>query len=644
MIYFVFDEAQKKIDLTHLNTIFSEENDWFSNEFKSDMTFPVNIPIKQFADILDFDYNATELKKQFLGKLYRDGEVVVATLKLQKIKGKFIECILFFGLESFPGFNKKLTELDLEYIEDIEDMKTHALDIIVQNYPAVNYNFPMIHTDKYDSASEEFNLFQKIINNFSAGAFIENNLVIETNIDEIKNIMQPLPYLLHVMKAAVEESGYTLTGDILNIPDLQKALLFRDGAYFNSVTKDKIPFRYKIGEWNELAYVKNGIQHVLYNKMMTIEKKGDYLLYGSIFSVMFKTSNILSKKNDIFIGLYKISGGITTILFSFEFLAGSISSIYFNPYLDRRDIDIEVSFEAGDTLQITKIEAQRNLVPPVLEDYPESISLDLFPIRYLNPDGSPIISLLDLTVIDLKRVVPTCSVAELFMAVRLTKNLDFIVSGNEVIMNFIKPQFDRSTAIDLSSFDIEDPDRSLNDDRTYEIRFKDGKNTSYPFESIFIDSEGNYIDNYVIKKDTTPIEIDLLPLPIVDRDGVNTAISFEDDDSKIRLVFFNALDPEELMEQKPVCFLNHLMLIPAIYTNFYIEIINFFINSLTTEWEFIIAVEKFRNVNVKSLVYCYRNFHIFSNLERERLLIGTNQYWIIKAKIESLPLTAGPSS
>jgi hypothetical protein len=303
-----------------------------------------------------------------------------------------------------------------------------------------------------------------------------------------------------------------------------------------------------------------------------------------------------------------------------------------------------LSLESGESIQITVIDAQRNGNPPILEEYPMVIELELFAVRYKNPDNSPIISLLDLNVIDLKRVVPDCSVSDLFMAIRLAKNLDFIVRGNEVIMNFIKPQFNRSTAINLVPYEVEEPAILINDDRSYEISFTDGKNEQYPLPSIFIDRNGSFTTGYVVKKDTKPIKIDLMPLPIVDRNGINTALSFEEDDSKIRLVFFTALNPSDLDTQKPITFFNHLMTIPAIYSNYYIEMINFFINSLSFEWDFIIPVEQFRNVNAKSLVYCYKNFHIFSTLERERLLIGTNQYWRITAKTESLPLIADPSA
>jgi hypothetical protein len=42
--------------------------------------------------------------------------------------------------------------------------------------------------------------------------------------------MQPLPYLMHIIKTGVNDAGFTLAGDILTDADLQQALPFRDGS------------------------------------------------------------------------------------------------------------------------------------------------------------------------------------------------------------------------------------------------------------------------------------------------------------------------------------------------------------------------------------------------------------------------------
>ena len=641
MLYFVITESQKKIDLSNQKILFNEENDWFTRETKSDFSFPFTLLKKTFLDITDFSYNYVRPKKQYPGKLYRDGQVINATLKIQSSKGKFVDCIIFAGLENLPGFDKKLSEFPLQYLE-VDNIKEHALTIITQDYPAVNYNFPMLHTDQYDSDSGEFNGFEKILNNFFEGNFINNVLEEETNIDLIKNIMQPVPYVKHVLITSIESLGYTLAGDILTLEDLNKALLVRDGDYYNSLSREIIPFRFKIDEWDELAYVKNTYQHVLYNKSIVIEKKGDYLLYGQIVNV--RVANFFSYRSDIFIGVYKVSGGIPTLLYSQELISPT-GAVPASPLYPKSivDIDLEISFEAGDILQITKTEIRRDLIPVILEDYPEAISLDLQPVRYRNPDNSPIISLLDLDYIDLTRVVPDVTLNDVIMQLRLLKNLDFVIEGSVIKMDFIFKRMNRNNYIDLQDYEIEEPYRPFNDDRTYELSFKDGKNyKEHPYDSIFVTSEDSFTNDYKKNDDTTPIEIDLLPLPIVNRNGIITALILDDDATKIRLAFYNSVPEELFVDEKPIFFENPLTTLQAIYFNYYRTWIDFLINSISLEWEFIISVEKAHDLNIKSIIFCYKNFHVIREIERERLLIKSREFWRLFLKTESLPLTSDP--
>jgi hypothetical protein len=645
MLYFLFDEFNLKINLENLNPIFNEENDFLSNEFRNDMTFPIRIPVKNFISIADYNVNSLNTKKIYPGKLYMDGRIIFSTLKILKNQDDFLESVIFFGLENFPGFDKKLSDLDLYYSDEIENLKAHALETITRGYPDVNYNFPMIHSKKYDATESQYNGFLGIINNFAAGAFIENELNEESNVDEIYNIMQPAPYLLHVMKKAVEYSGKELTGDVLNLIDLQKALLFKDGSYYSSLVKEEIPIRIKTDEWQTETYSKNGLQHVSYVKDFTIEKKGDYILIGSFFFCMVKGPVFMpaSVENltDITAIIKKVSGSTTTI-YSFGQFGTEVLELNQWPRVVKRDVDVEFSFEVGDIIRFEITEVKRNGTPTLLEDYPEVVAMNLFPVRFRNPDNSPIISLLDLNEIDLKRVVPDVTVSDLFNAVRAFKNLGFVVTDTQVIMDFIKPQFNRANALDLSEFDVEFPLRTYNDERSYELFYKDGKNETYPYPSVYVSRDGFFKENYVTKDTTIPVEIGLLPLPIDTINGITTAVAFDDDSSKIFLVFFEPIDEEDLAELKPVTYFNPATTIEFIYLNYYKEMIFFLINSETYEHSFIVPVEKFKDVTIQSLIFHHKNFHVFQSMERERLLIGNKQYWRITAKTESLPLVADP--
>lgn len=630
MLMLSFTHSNFQLDLTYLQVTFNEQNQWFSSEITKEISFPFNLSLKEeFAKNPDFSahYNAHGNKTVFSGLLDCDGKVSPVTLKIQTVQGDFADAIISNEDTGFPNFGKKLSELPLEY-KLVDSIVEDAVEVIEKDYPETNYNFPMLHTDNYDPTSSEWNGFEKIINNYREDAFVENELELDSNVDLIKNIVQPLPNMLYVLQTAVEDAGFTLAGDVLLDYDLKTGYLWRDGSYYKQLNEDKIPFRFFNNEWDEEPTVVNGIQHVLFTKAITIEKKGNYILFGNLFTLIWKGLAGINA-SDIFITLSKSSGGVTTELFHAE-VNGSDSADPLYTKIKNYLIDIEVSFEAGDTFNLTKLEAKRDSVPSETPDYPEACSLDIIPIRYLNPDGSPILSTLNLNEIDLKKVVPDVTVSEYVTAIKNWFFYDWVVSGSVVTMNHVQPQINRANAIDLRNEDIDEPVRTFHQDRTFELAFKDGKSKSeYTYDSIFVTTEGNIVNDYKVKETTSSIEIDLLPYPQETRSGVTTAYAFDDESSKIRVVFFRAMAEGGI----PATFHNPDVLIPTILSKYYQLWLTYRINSVEFQWDFLISVEKWREISIQSVIYAYDNYHLFTEVERERI---DHMWWRINAKTESL--------
>lgn len=648
MLQFIHNDF--KIDLSHLKLTFNKENIWFKTEINSDYSFPFNMPWDEWAKISNSThYNAVGGKVIFEGQLYDDGILNSATLKVQETKGKFVSCMIFSGFEDFNVFDKKLKDLPLDNFV-VSNIKTHALSVITQDYPAVSHNFPMIHTDKYDPESPEFNKFEKILNKYVDGSFVESDLAPGTNIDRIKNIIQPLPYLLHVLKKGFETDGYNLQGDILNITDFQKALICCDNDYYEKTGKgDDIPFKIAFEDYvstDPLVPIDDNphfVEVVNFFKEIVIEKKGDYLLFGDIMSYQIKRyKNPLPFLfiTDLRYKITKISGGVATTILNHvsnanaDLTSGNLSSYYgTNLY---KSVDIAVSFEAGDILRFEKKEAKR--YPgffSTFRDYPYIIDMKIIPIRYRNPDNSPILSILDRNKVDLTQVVPDMTFGELIERLIVWKKLYLNPVGNVVYMNYVVNQLDRNQAVKLSEKEVEEPLITNNDSRSYELLFADGKtHETYKYDSAYFDSDGVVINDYKTKKDTIQISIDALPYPVVQRNEIKTAFAFDNEISKLRLVFYNGISLDDDEEPEiPVCFENLNMLIPKICENDYKDWLNFLINSKTYQWDFIMSVEKFREITAQSLIYAYNNYHIFTEIEQERI---DHMYWKISAKTETL--------
>lgn len=637
MLTFIHDSF--KLDITNFNVTLTEINQWFKDDFSTESSLPFDIILdEEMVKNTNFSthYNANLNKKIYEGLLDKDGVLVTAVLKFQEIKGKVISAVLILGQDNFPSFDKKLSELPLEK-KLVPDLIENANSVIRLGYPDTNYNFAMVHTEKYDPASSDWKDFGGTINKHNGVAFIENQLDLETNIDLIKNIIQPLPHLMHIVHAGINFAGYTLEGDIVSDPDLNKALVWRDGEYFNRLSEDEIPINYKNHEYDSLAYQHNTFQYVTFSKSKTVEKKGDYILFGDLYTLVYSARKNPAWSHNRYqcskysIKIEKISGGITTLLASNQssiFIGDGTSNLW--EEVKTFSYDIAVSFEVGDIIKITKTEPKRDYSPSPTPDYPEAISLKLIPIRFRNPDGSPIISVQNLNEIDLTRCVPDMTFRQLITILKNSKNYSFDAIGNVIRMDRVAKRLNRSEALDLSEYDIDEPLRTIHDDRVFELAFTDGKsNETYKYDSFLISQSGTVLNDYTVKDSDSSIKLDVLPLPVTTKNGITTANSFEDASSKLRLVFMLPV-PEG---GSPAAFWNENFTIPAIHENEYKDWLNFRINSVGWNWDFVIPVEKFREITVQTLVYAYQNYHIFTEVEKERL----NSLWLrINAKTESL--------
>ncbi|WP_417365873.1 hypothetical protein [Flavobacterium beibuense] len=629
MLQFISNDF--KIDLTHLKIHLNDINPWLQEDLISEYSFPFDMALKDWVKTADFsNYNSASLKTEFVGKLFIDGILIDSTLKIQEHQGDRVTGVIFAGLDGLKVLDFPLSEIPFDIVP-VSNLKEHAQSIIIQDYPDVKYNFPMIHSDKYDPESSEFKNFKGILNNYVDGDFIENQLQEESNIDDIFNIMQPLPYLMHVLKKGFDYAGMKLEGDIVDDEDLNRALLFRDGSYYKSLSKAALPLRATVNEYYQELNDLNGIPHVQYIIEVPIERKGDYIITGSIYSLRYKGQEgpFIKDASNLLLRLQKLSAGNYETLYEGGYDGEEVPAVISNSVITT-DIDISVTLEAGDVVVFTKIEPKRDSVPSETPDYPDAVSLNITPVRFRNSDGTPILSVLDLDEINLSQVVPDMTLIELLSVIRKWKNFGVTMSGKTITMDYVEKRLNRSLANDMSSYDIEEPLRTFLDERSFELLFTDGKKTeSFTYESVLITKTDVVFNSYTKNDNAISITIDGLFYPFTDKNGANTAYAFDDEPSKLRLVFFRKM----LEGGRPLAFDNQNMSIRSVYNNYYKRWLDFRVNSVSYKWDFIISAERMKEISIQSLQFAYNNYHVITELEKERI---TPLYWRVTAKSESL--------
>lgn len=627
-----FIHSNFKIDLTHLEVIFTEVNQLFSDEFSNEFSFPFDFPINEdFAKNMGFNIHVNGVNDSisFSGTLDRDGILIDATLSIDKVVGLFASATISAGKSNFPNFSKKLPELPLENFT-VSNIADHALTIIEKDYPEVNYDFRMVHTDKYDPESQDFFSFGKIINHYASGAFFQN-YIDSGNIDQILNIIQPFPYLMYVLKKAIEDAGYTLEGDILTDSDLNRALLFKDAEYYAKTSGDSIDLSILTTDFSSIEYTLNGKEHVYYTKSVTIDKKGLYKISGGTVCLSYWKPFVPGTAiiTDLMLKVTKISGSTSTVLYNLS-ATHNYNAPSFDTIIKTKNIDVNVNLEVGDIIKVEKIEPRRsNVSDNPTPYYPEAVTLDIFPLRYYYPDGSPILITTNFDKIDLKLCVPNVTVSELIKFIKDSKGYKFIPDGNVVYMNKIKPTIDRQTAVDLKMSEIENPERVYDKKKSFEMTFQDmNANEKYKYDTAYFDKSGLKINVYEKQNDTVPITINGLPLPVIERQGIRTAYALDDAPDKIRLIFRNPLG-----DGLPVTFWNENFTTPKLLENDLMEWLQFRIDSVKYQWESIVSVEKMREININSLIYAYSNYHLMTELEKERIDL---LWWRVVFKTECL--------
>lgn len=575
-----------ELDLSNKKITDISENPIFSDKFSAKYTYPIEIDLEDDLDIafgfISF-YNSSD-PLTYIDVLYNHNNILSpAILEVEEIKGRKMQINISWGFEEFPSFNKKLSELTLDKFE-VANIYTHAAGIISQTFPNVNYNFPQIHTDKIDTDDEIWFAFEKILNNYKAGVFLENYVDLVEDITYNKNIMQPLPYLLHVLERGFLDGGYALAGTFVDYPIIKKALLYADAQYYTTFEQESYP----ILKMSEDAIVVSDT--ATYDVVTTITAPGKYRIIGKI-------------------NYSYVSGGYIKIFYRntriFNYTSSSISSIL------GRYINIDVVFETLSDLlpnDIRIVTFQKKTNDKVI------IDININPIRLHDISGTAIPTVLNPNQIDLARAVPDITFGELVTTLKNWFNLSTDFIDGVAYLNFVQDDVDFANVKDYSQFEVKEPLRKLQQGNSYLLKFQEVNSKEYEFLPVF--HSNSLITNSSFKTDekTTEIQINGYPLPVTFKNGIQTAHAFEQSNDKVQIVLYDGLtDSLNLAKEAPE------LLMPAIHSSFYSKWFDRRINSQVFQWDFLADSFDLFDKSVKDKINCYSCIHLIKSISKTEI-------------------------
>lgn len=606
-----------ELDLSSKKITDISENPIFSDKFSTKYSYPIEIDLEDDLDIafgfISF-YNSSN-PLTLIDVTYVHNDVLSpAVLEVEEIQGKKMQITISWGFEEFPSWNKKLSELSLDRFE-VTNIYTHAAGIISQTYPAVNYNFPQIHTDKIDTNDDIWFAFEKILNNYKEGAFLENFVDTVEDITYNKNIMQPLPYLLHVLKKGFEDGGYTLEGSFVNHPLIKKICIYTDATYFTTFEQES----YSIMKMSEEGVISERQIQGTFTIQPTFQWQQPQIITNPTQRVATFTSVTTISAP----GKYRIIGKVS--LHSMRFLSSTIKVKYRNTVIHNQNIGLFNSRINGlkiekniDVVFETLTDLQPNEITIESEQYPTSdkliFDISINPIRLHDTSGEAIPTVLNPNQIDLTRAVPDITFGDLITTLKNWFNLNLDYESNNAYLNFTQDDIDLARLKDFNLFEVMEPLRKLQKGNSYVLKFQDINSKEYSFVPVYHSFDTISNSSFVTNEKTTEIQINGYPLPLAFRNGVQTAHAFEESNDKVQLVIYDGLTSGLNLSKDP----NDLLL-PSVHENFWRKFIDRRINAQNFQWSFLADSFEILGLNVKDKLSCYSNIHLIKSISKTEI-------------------------
>jgi hypothetical protein len=575
-----------ELDLTLFNISETQENSDFTDNLFTKISLPFEIDLTNDLDIAFGFISSYLTSPQTLYNVkYQDGDTIVdAVFEILEEQGGKLQCNYEAGIDEFPSFDKKLSELTLHDFDLPEGVSIydHAESTLPLTYPAVDYCFPMLHAEFIDTSDELWENFEKIINKRVNNAFIENTIDVAELIYYNRNYMQPLPFWLYLLKKGIEDGGYTLHGDILTDPVLLKKAIFSPRDYYKYIEKTSEFIIQKGSDYNYLIDIISNDPFCFYGKTIPITKKGKYLLQGRI-NLDYGPNSLLAEKE------VSIVFNGTEIYYEDSY----VGAIYY--------INLFLTVNADSTLAYgaKTFNAGEELV----------IDLELICMVEFDASGDPIPNISNYNRVNLKNAVPDINFSDFVAATRKWRNYSFEPRGKEIWMNKINNAVSLENPVSLEHTEVKEPARKFQQGMSFLLQFIEVDTKDYTWKKVFHNINGAVTDNYKTDSKTNTIEINAIPLPIINKSNITTATVFEKDESKIYAVFYEGLQNSKNVTTDPT-----EMLLPQAHLDCWYKWIIFRIMAINFKWSYLADEIASVAVKIRDNVYAYKNIHIVKSI------------------------------
>jgi hypothetical protein len=597
-----------EIDLSNYSITETEENPWFLSDIPLKFTFPFEIDLEDELDrAFGFISSHQTTPETLYPLVYQNhNEIEQAELEIEEVNGRKVTASFTYGLEQLPSWEKKLSELSLDNFALVgQTIYQHAQSVIAQTWPAVNYNFPMVHIDTIDTEEELWLSFKARINDYN-GVEFPDNYVDATSYQAInRNIIQPLPYALHILKQGLLDAELQLQGDILSDERLTKKCIYTPKEYF--IKRENPEFSLYILGQDHTAILETGEYGEFgeYSYTLDINRWGKFNVIG-VISCLFTqfggpSRSVLLKFNDI------------TLLSPSSYSGGESNF----------DIDFIIDTSEFGPNVLSLVVRSRVALDYLIAD------LQVLPLELYDENGDSIPTVINENKVDLTKAVPDITFGEYFKSILNWYNYDYDIKDGVIIMNKVEDQINYEDAFDLSEWEIKEPLKGYRKGFSYLIQFQDSTNDfGYTFDKVFQSAAGVVNSGFKTNEKTTPIEINALPLPLIERNGSVTAHAFEANETKVYAVIYDGLTNNRNICKNPTN-----ILLPAVHAASWFKWFSFRINAQEFRWNFKAWSEQLAGLKAKGKAFAYGRYHIIKKIQKTEL---KHDLYEVEVELESM--------
>lgn len=577
-----------ELDLSNISFSTQENNPKLNEAMFTKFTLPFDVEVthdflQKFGDYLS--YESSSLKNKIIGKLFIYDNTHDAELFIQSIEGTKLTCQLDYGMEELPNFDKKLSALPLENYK-VEDIHTFAKDVCAKQYPATNFNFPRIYTEKYNPESDPWKSFDGYYNDLKTdGSEMRRNYIDVDGTPYNVNIIHPCPHLLYLLKTGFADAGYNLEGEILTDANLKDKWVFSGTEYFSTYLQRKFGITINSTEYYD-TYIPYVLKYGKFEKSIVIPKPGKYSFFGSY-------KMIQAKKYKGWVQIFQNNQKIYEIISEQSVVDG-------------------FSFEINTTTENEEIRVNIGSLLPNMGDMYEVFTSTLVgdELDVVFDQNSDVIT--NINEINLKKAVPDITFGDLVKTIKNWFNYDVEVSGKTVTMNKIIS--DIGDVKDLQYLEAEKPKRSFLNKKSFLLKFLD-LDKDYKKDNIFFDSNGVKL-NGAENKETSIININgyFMPLKLPKPMGYKTAFVAKDSTDVLALVEYKGLENlQNNATYSTGCDF------PELFYNNWEKWLKQRINGQEFNWKSFGNVEQVNQINIKDYIFCYNNVHVIKSITKEKI-------------------------